>query len=81
MLRRKFIKSSSLTLGGIIALSSLPTFCFKSEAAPMTTSEKTGKTQRMYHLHGDARSGCASPPELAAFYENGIMSVPPGWNG
>jgi hypothetical protein len=76
MLRRRFIKISSVTLGGLITLAHLPSL------AVDTNSGKTLKKRtRFYHLHGDARSGCASPPELAGFLENGISNIPPGWNG
>jgi hypothetical protein len=76
MLRRRFLKVSSITLGGLITLSHLPSLAFE------TNSGKTPeKHNRVYHLHGDARSGCASPPELAGLLENGISNIPPGWNG
>ena len=58
MLRREFIKVSSITLGGFIAVSHLPSLAIGKN------SGKASKTRnRFYHLHGDARSGCATPPE------------------
>ncbi len=76
MLRRRFIKISSVTLGGLITLGHLPSLAF--ETNPGRTLKKRA---RVYHLHGDARSGCASPPELTGLLENGISNIPPGWNG
>ena len=72
MLRRDFIKTSAITFGGIIiaheALLSAPLVVTEQKI------KKSGKT--IYHLHGHARSGCASPPELQPMLENGIMALP-----
>jgi hypothetical protein len=43
-------------------------------------SGKAGKRivrRRPGCLQGHARSGCASPPELASLMENGIYATPP----
>ena len=74
MLRRDFIKTASITLGGLgglIALGHLPSF------ATGQSSKKNRKIHpRVFHLHGDARSGCATPPELADLLEKGISYAP-----
>ncbi len=76
MLRREFIKVSSITLGGIIAISHLP-----SLAIDKNSGKAPKARNRFYHLHGDAGSGCATPPELTGLLENGISNIPPGWHG
>jgi len=76
MLRREFIKISSITLGGLVVLGHVPSL------AVGASNQKSPKPhRRVYHLHGDARSGCATPPALAGLMENGISNIPPGWNG
>ncbi|RKX27934.1 MAG: hypothetical protein DRP46_09365 [Candidatus Zixiibacteriota bacterium] len=72
MLRRDFIKASAITFGGIVIAREV----LLSSPLVMTEqrNKKSGKT--VYHLHGHARSGCASPPELQPMLENGIMSLP-----
>jgi hypothetical protein len=74
MLRRDFIKTASITLGGLgglIALGHLPSF-----AAGTDDRKSRRKKRRAFHLHGDARSGCATPPELADLLEKGISYAP-----
>ncbi len=76
MLRREFIKTTSITLGGLIVFSNLPSF-----GANNYIEGRRKIRSRVYHLHGDAKSGCASPPELTDLLANGISYVPPGWYG
>ncbi|MEW5925659.1 MAG: hypothetical protein AB1746_16880 [Candidatus Zixiibacteriota bacterium] len=72
MLRREFIKASFITFGGVVlaqnALMSMP--------LTDTNRNKRKAGRPVYHLHGHARSGCATPPELQYILENGIASLP-----
>ena len=71
MLRRDFLKASSLVMGGMLILREIPSL----EDRP----EYTGNVKRFkptYRFHGHARSGCASRPELAPLVESGIIATP-----
>ncbi|UCD17797.1 MAG: twin-arginine translocation signal domain-containing protein [Candidatus Zixiibacteriota bacterium] len=71
MLRRDFIKTTALTAGGIVVLGTiLP--------EPAGAAEKSVRPyiKRDYRLVGHARSGCATPPELTPFLENGGSMMP-----
>ncbi len=77
MLRRQFIKGGSLTFVGIILLADFSPALGIPENKPDTkTKQSSNKIHRLY-LHGDARSGCATPPGLSALLENGIASIMP----
>jgi hypothetical protein len=71
MLRREFLTLTAVITGGfLISGGILPPYGI-SEEQPTKPSR-----QRNYHLHGHARSGCASPPILAAMLENGSIALP-----
>lgn len=72
MLRRDFIKTAVLTGTGLILASELVLASSESpqDNKPMKLSKRT------YQLHGHARSGCATPPELFGIIENGINCLP-----
>jgi len=72
MLRRDFIKSAGLTIGGVLVLNNL-SFA-ENLLGPKTESSPK---PRVYHFHGHARSGCATRPELAPFLEKGFCMMPP----
>ena len=72
MLRRDFIKSASLAIGGTLILNNL-SFA-ENLLGPKTDSTPKPKA---YHFHGHARSGCATRPELAPFLEKGFCMMPP----
>ncbi len=74
MLRRDFIRTGSVFLGGILVAGR---FGFTRPARHAMPAAPPGKkTGRIYRLYGDARSGCATPPELASLLEKGITRVP-----
>jgi hypothetical protein len=72
MLRRDFIKSASIILGGTLFLDEF-VFAIDDEKARTVSNNQS----RNYHLHGHARSGCATRPEIAPFLEKGISLMPP----
>jgi len=72
MLRRDFIKSAGLAIGGTLILNNL-SFA-ENLLGPKTESSPK---PRVYHFHGHARSGCATRPELAPFLEKGFCMMPP----
>jgi hypothetical protein len=43
---------------------------------PEEKNRRPGPTARTCHLHGHARSGCASRPEIAPFLEKGLAILP-----
>jgi len=71
MLRREFIKNSSLVVGGII----LGTGIIMADTTDKHRKERR-RIKRHYHLHGHARSGCATPPEMQSAMEQGIYATP-----
>jgi hypothetical protein len=71
MLRRDFLRASSMAMGGLLILREIP--------SPGNRRIRGGGMKRpkpIYRFHGHARSGCASPPELAPLVENGITALP-----
>lgn len=72
MLRRDFIKTGSLTLGGLLIIQNIP---WGGLGPELPTTQRAKK--RSFHLYGHARSGCASPPELAPFREYGFALILP----
>lgn len=72
MLRRDFIKSAGLAIGGALIINNL-SFADKFLEPETVSNPKP----RMYHFHGHARSGCATRPELAPFLEKGFCMMPP----
>jgi len=72
MLRRDFIKSAGLAIGGAMILDNL---AFAEEFVAQEAD--SGRGPRMYHFHGHPRSGCATRPELAPFLEKGFCVMPP----
>jgi hypothetical protein len=74
MLRRDFIRTGSVFLGGILVAGR---FSFAPRANCTLPAAPPGrKAGGIYRLHGDARSGCATPPELASLLEKGITGMP-----
>ena len=72
MLRRDFVKTSFLAFGGVLLMHS----AFAMSPSAADGNEIIKKRRPVYHLHGHAHSGCASPPELMPMLEQGIMSLP-----
>jgi len=72
MLRRDFIKTSCLCFGGVLMMHNA---LFAAPSRDEKHDRAKGR-RPVYHLHGHARSGCASPPELQPLIENGIMALP-----
>lgn len=71
MLRRDFLKTGVIIGGGVLLLHSIPL-----AQGEMTEPEHKRVGARRYHLHGHARSGCATPPELMPFLEGGCTIHP-----
>ncbi|UCD94411.1 MAG: hypothetical protein JSU69_11725 [Candidatus Zixiibacteriota bacterium] len=71
MLRRDFLKASSLVMGGMLILREMPNL--EDRRNP---GEGIRRFKPTYRFHGHLRSGCASPPELAPLVESGIMAMP-----
>lgn len=71
MLRRDFLKASSLVMGGMLILGEIPSL--EDRGNPGRDIRRFKPT---YRFHGHARSGCASPPELAPLVESGIIAMP-----
>ena len=71
MLRRNFLKTAGLTVSGVFIVGRIPIHA-------NIPDNKHIKTDRKRHLHfqGHARSGCATRPEIAAMFENGIYNLP-----
>jgi len=71
MLRRDFLKSSSLVFSGLLVISQIPQ-SFVCEDAHAAESSYTP----VYRFNGHARSGCATPPELMPMLERGMVIIP-----
>ncbi len=71
MLRRSFLKTGVIVGGGVMLLHSIP---FAQSMATEPEQRRSGPHR--YHLHGHARSGCATPPEQAMFLEGGCSIHP-----
>jgi len=71
MLRRDFIKAGVLVGGGVILLHTIP---FAHNFTPDQAQQV--KERHRYRFHGHVRSGCATPPELAPYLEEGCSVHP-----
>ena len=71
MLRRDFLKSSSLVFGGLLVISQIPQGLVNEETHPAQSSFIP-----VYRFNGHARSGCATPPELMPMLECGMVIIP-----
>lgn len=71
MLRRNFLKTGSLTLGGMMLAGNL---VFARNRITKHPSHRTKKPH--YRLHGDPQSGCASTPEYIEAIEFGMSELP-----
>lgn len=74
MLRRNFIKSAFMTIGGILVLGRIPMACTFEKINSGNLNRTLSKSRLT--LHGHRRSGCASRPELAAAFEDGYNVLP-----
>ncbi len=70
MLRREFIKSTSLTLGGILIAGHVALGRPEKE-----NFNRTIARAKIYRLRGHARSGCATPPHYLETIEYGLSST------
>jgi hypothetical protein len=71
MLRRNFLATAGLTITAWLAMGRMPIL------ADMPDKDRTDRgCRKMLHLKGHARSGCATRPELAHLFENGIYNLP-----
>jgi len=73
MLRRAFLKTGTIFLGGTILLYKLPLAESYKNKLPL----KGKNSCRHYAFSGHARSGCATPPEFQAHLEHGISRIIP----
>jgi hypothetical protein len=71
MLRRDFIKTGLISIGGIIAFGGI----LSADTVTDNESENFGGKRRM-NLHGHRRSGCASRPKMSSAFEHGFSTSP-----
>lgn len=70
MLRREFIKSTSLTLGGLFLAGQV------AFGGPEQQNYRRKIARaKIYRLHGHARSGCATPPQYLDTIEYGLSNI------
>lgn len=70
MLRREFIKSTSLTLGGFLLAGHVAI----GKPGRENNNRKIARA-KIYRLHGHARSGCATPPHYLETIEHGLSNI------
>ncbi len=68
MLRRDFIKSGSILVGGVVLLRQIPL----AEPAEYKSAQTPSRKPVLRH-HGDRRCGCATPPDRQALMEWGLF--------
>ena len=71
MLRRYFLKITGISIGALFAIGKIPLLTEESGKDLKRPARK-----KYLHLSGDVRSGCATPPEMALMFENGIHNLP-----
>ncbi len=73
MLRRQFIKSTSIVVGGIVITGNI---VFAEEKRLNLKPRKV--TRRNLRLKGIGKNGCATPPDFQNMIETGINNI--DWN-
>jgi len=72
MLRRQFVKTTSIAVGGIIVAGN---FVFAAEKKLNLKPRKTFRQN--LRLKGIGKNGCATPPDFQDMIESGISDI--GW--
>ncbi|HHI02738.1 MAG: hypothetical protein DRP51_03560 [Candidatus Zixiibacteriota bacterium] len=74
MLRRNFIKSAFVAIGGVLVIGRVP---MADTFEKVNSGYLVGRLSKpRLTLHGHRRSGCATRPELAAVFEDGCGVLP-----
>ena len=71
MLRREFLKSASMVLSGLLIVNQIPLLPAKAQETKNTVIKRNP-----YRFNGNAKAGCAYPPEIASMMEYGSMATP-----